>query len=268
MRAITASPNSDRNPAALSETRSRTPTRAPSSTNRATTARPIPEPPPGSSATLPSSQPMVPIPSPSDTRAGARARPGRSRCIRHPPAFGSRVIPGTRGTPDRTPHRRRSTRSRAQTPGEAPRASVSRRSSRAPAPPRRQVVPALGVHELRPAAVEVPEVVLARPRLGDVHHRARDAEAVPLVVLDLVAQALLVAVGVAPRDGAAAGRVRVVPVLHVVLFRQSGGPGIADVVLAQEVLHLGGRVGVDEIPPPHFRLVRAPRMPHGDRARL
>src|SRR5207302_3525273 len=52
-----------------------------------------------------------------------------------------------------------------------------------------ELVPALGFHELGPAAVEVAEIVLARFRLGDVHHRARDAQALGLVILDLVAEA-------------------------------------------------------------------------------
>src|SRR2546427_9861519 len=60
----------------------------------------------------------------------------------------------------------------------------------------------------------------------------------------------------------------VVPVFNVVLFGQSRRPRIPDVVLAQEVLHLGRRVAIDEIPSPDFGLVRAPRMPDGEGARL
>ncbi len=54
----TLSPNSPRSCSARAATRSMTPTRAPSSIKRATTARPIPDPPPVTSATCPSSQPM------------------------------------------------------------------------------------------------------------------------------------------------------------------------------------------------------------------
>src|SRR5215469_6505251 len=57
--ATTTLPNSACNCSALAATRSKTPTRAPSSTNRATTARPMPEPPPVTRATCPSSQPMA-----------------------------------------------------------------------------------------------------------------------------------------------------------------------------------------------------------------
>src|SRR2546422_3323243 len=60
----------------------------------------------------------------------------------------------------------------------------------------------------------------------------------------------------------------VVPVVHVVLFGQPRRPRIPDVVLAQEVLHVRRRLAVDEIPSPDFGLVRAPRMPDGEGARL
>ena len=46
------------------------------------------------------------------------------------------------------------------------------------------------------------------------------------------------------------------------------GPGIADVVVAQEIFDLLRRLAVDEEPAPYLGLVRAARMPDGDRARL
>src|SRR2546426_1943183 len=57
--ATTALPKSVRSWSALAATRSMTPTRAPSSMKRATIARPMPEPPPVTSATCPSSHPMA-----------------------------------------------------------------------------------------------------------------------------------------------------------------------------------------------------------------
>src|SRR5207248_8626984 len=85
---------------------------------------------------------------------------------------------------------------------------------------------------------------------------------------DLVSQPLLVAVGVAPRNRAAACSMRVVPVLHVVLLGQPGRTRIADVIVAQEGFDLGWRCRVDEIPAPNLGLVRAARMPHRDRPGL
>src|SRR5437763_440152 len=90
----------------------------------------------------------------------------------------------------------------------------------------------------------------------------------PFVPLGLEAEALLVAVRIAPRDSAAAGGMRVVPVLHIVLLGHPGGTGVADVVIAQEVLDLGWRGAVDHIPAPDLGPVRPPRMPDCDRARL
>src|SRR5215469_10762419 len=90
----------------------------------------------------------------------------------------------------------------------------------------------------------------------------------PFVILGLEAEALLIAVGIAPGDRTAARGMRVVPILHVVLLGHAGGTGIADVVLAQKILDLRRRGAVDEIPAPHFGLVRAARVPHRDRARL
>src|SRR4029077_15690094 len=72
----------------------------------------------------------------------------------------------------------------------------------------------------------------------------------------------------AARDGAAAGGMSVVPVLHVVLLGQPGRTRVAYVVVAQEILDRGWCRGVDQVPPPHLGLVRAARMPDRDRPRL
>src|SRR5262249_43816369 len=70
------------------------------------------------------------------------------------------------------------------------------------------------------------------------------------------------------RDRAAARRVRVVPVLHVVLLSHAGGARVADVIIAQEILDLDGGGPVDEIPAPHLGLMWSAGMPGGDRAGL
>src|SRR5215472_12018148 len=69
--------------------------------------------------------------------------------------------------------------------------------------PVHQRVPALGLHELGPAPIEVPEIVLARLRVREVANRPQNAKALPLVILDLGPQPLLVAVGIAASDRAA-----------------------------------------------------------------
>src|SRR5260370_4102894 len=129
-------------------------------------------------------------------------------------------------------------------------------------------MPAVGFHELGPAPVEVAQIVLAGFCLADVHDRPGNTQPLPFIFLGLEAETLLVAVGVAPRDRPAAGGMRVVPVFHVVLLGHAGGAGIADVVIAQEILDLRRRRAVDHIPAPDLGLVRPARMPDGDRARL
>src|SRR6202040_25202 len=110
--------------------------------------------------------------------------------------------------------------------------------------------------------------MLAGFGLGDVHHRPWNMKPLPFVSLSLEAETLLIAVRIAPRDRAAAGGMGVVPVLHVVLLGHAGGTGIADVVVAQEILDLWRGGAVDHVPAPDFGLVRSARMPDCDRARL
>src|SRR5262249_42057143 len=82
------------------------------------------------------------------------------------------------------------------------------------------------------------------------------------------AATLVVVVGIAPGDRAAARRMGVVPVFHVVLLGHAGRAGIADVIVAQELLDLAGRLAIDEEPAPAFRLMRPARVPHRHRPRL
>src|SRR4030081_3594019 len=52
--------------------------------------------------------------------------------------------------------------------------------------PGRQLGPALGLHELGPAPVQIAQIVLARFRLGQIHDPAGQAQPVPFVLLDFV----------------------------------------------------------------------------------
>src|SRR6185312_458480 len=135
-------------------------------------------------------------------------------------------------------------------------------------PPRREVAPASRRHELAPAPIEVARRLLARLHLGDVDDPPRHLEPLIFETVDRGAAPLLVIVGIAPRDRAAAGGMGVVPVFHVVLLGHPGRPGVADVVVAQELLDLARRLAVDEKPAPAFGLVRSAGMPHRHRPRL
>src|SRR5262249_45815417 len=99
-------------------------------------------------------------------------------------------------------------------------------------------VPAGRLHELPPAPVVAALVVLAGVGDGHVGDGARQRQAVVLERARGAPQAHLVVIRMLPRDRPAAGLVGVVPVLHVVLLGESRRPGISDVVMAQEVLHL------------------------------
>ena len=78
----------------------------------------------------------------------------------------------------------------------------------------------------------------------------------------------LVIIGVAPGNNAFTGSGGVVPVFHVVLFREPTRPGVAHVVMAQEVLDFLRGVLVHQEPAPGFGSESTPWMPNGDRARL
>src|SRR5438552_14422494 len=95
--------------------------------------------------------------------------------------------------------------------------------------PGHQLVPAVGLHELGPAAVEIARRLLAGAHIGDVDDLARDPKPLPFEIFDRGADALLVSVGMAARDRAAAGGMRVIPVFHVVLLGHAARAGIADV---------------------------------------
>src|SRR5262245_58785356 len=145
---------------------------------------------------------------------------------RRPTSGGSRYR-SSRGRPRRTGPRRRcgsaiAWRKRLGAPASpafaAPGPDPARRGPHGPqTSTAREILPALGFHELLPAAVEAALVLLARAGLGHIADQARELEAVVLEVGDLAPPTHLVVVRVSPRDGASARGVRVVPVLHVVL---------------------------------------------------
>src|SRR6266700_3388323 len=68
--------------------------------------------------------------------------------------------------------------------GEMQRHRLLRRFSRRGAAPGGEVGPAVGFHELRPAAVEVAQIVLARGCRGQVDDSPWQAEPFPFVILD------------------------------------------------------------------------------------
>src|SRR5262245_26905991 len=74
------------------------------------------------------------------------------------------------------------------------------------AAPGGELRPVVGLHELGPTAVEVARRLLARLHLGEVDHLAGHAQALVGVIGDGSAAALIVVVGMAPRDRAAARR--------------------------------------------------------------
>src|SRR5712692_4980028 len=84
--------------------------------------------------------------------------------------------------------------------------------------------PASGVHELGPALVEGPLVVLAGPGFGHLQHHAWQLKPVVLKVWALTSQAHLIVIRVTPGYHPSAGGMGIVPVLHIVLFGQSAGP--------------------------------------------
>src|SRR5262249_17320338 len=69
------------------------------------------------------------------------------------------------------------------------------------AAPGGQLLPALGLHELGPALVEIAEIILTGPCLGEIRHHPGEPQAVPCEIVDFKPHALLVAVGIAPRNG-------------------------------------------------------------------
>src|SRR5258708_32350704 len=73
------------------------------------------------------------------------------------------------------------------------------------AAPIHQLVPAIGLHELGPAAVEIARRLLAGAHIGDVDDVAGDAQPLPFEIVDRGADPLLVGIGMPPRDRAAAG---------------------------------------------------------------
>src|SRR5262245_34264302 len=156
-------------------------------------------------------------------------------------------------------------RSRTLTGPLIPQSSFRRLALMAPG---RELRPVVGLHELGPAAIEVAHRLLARLHLGEVDHLARHAEPLIGIVGHGGAATLVVVVGIAPGDRAAARRMGVVPVFHVVLLGHAGRAGVADVIVAQELLDLAGRLAIDEEPAPAFRLMRPARVPHRHRPRL
>src|SRR5262249_3480234 len=82
------------------------------------------------------------------------------------------------------------------------------------------------------------------------------------------AATLVVVVGIAPGDRAAARRMGGVPVFHVVLLGHAGRAGGAEVIVAAGMLELAGGPPSDEETAPAFAFLRPAGVPHRHRPRL
>src|SRR6266404_993075 len=117
----------------------------------------------------------------------------------------------------------------------------------------RYLGPAVCLHQLRPASVELAMIALAHAKVAGPGLEA--------LVKALMAQTHLCIHRHTPRDHAAAGAGAFLPVVHVVLLEGARRAEPAHTGQADRFLDMGrgGLVGVD--PGPHLGLVRAPRVP-------
>src|SRR5438046_713047 len=113
----------------------------------------------------------------------------------------------------------------------------------------RHLGPALGLHQLRPAPVELAMIALAHAEIA--------GPAFETFVEALMPQAHLRIHHHAPRNHAAAGAGAFLPIVHIVLLEGAGRAETAHPGQADRLLDMGrgGLVGVD--PGPYLGLVRA-----------
>src|SRR5262245_14062697 len=102
-----------------------------------------------------------------------------------------------------------------------------------------EIVPAFGFHEGQPAAKAGP--------MGLLGHGMGEAHAGRPLVFKALAVPTDEAIGDRLGDGAPAGGVDVVPVLHVVRFGDAGGAVVAHHVMPLGVLYVLGRVLVHRV---------------------
>lgn len=92
---------------------------------------------------------------------------------------------------------------------------------------RGQVSPTVCGHKLRPTLVETALVLFTHPHRHNARHSRMGA---------FITQAHLIIIRVTPGNGALAGRRGIIPVLHIVLFGQPTRPGVAYVVVPEDIL--------------------------------
>src|SRR6266498_3337348 len=116
-----------------------------------------------------------------------------------------------------------------------------------------QIVPAPRLHKRQPSTQPGTLILF-----GDTKIQCHAGDA---LVRKLVSQAALKVIGYSCSDGAAAGRVGIVPVLHVVGLGQPRWPGVAHHVPALGVFNHLGRILVDLEQPPALRYTYPMGMP-------
>src|ERR1700730_16429738 len=123
----------------------------------------------------------------------------------------------------------------------------------------RSLCPAVGGHQLGPAAVEPAVVAFAVAVIA--------GPGAETFVVVLVAEPHLVGDRIAPGDDAAAGQRAALPIVHVVLLEGAGRAEHPNAGQPDRLLDLGRRGPVDKAPGPDLGLVGAARMPHREGAR-
>src|ERR671923_2286578 len=102
-----------------------------------------------------------------------------------------------------------------------------------------EIVPAFGFHEGQPAAKAGP--------MGLLGHGMGEAHAGKPLIFKALAMPADEAIRERLGDGAPAGGVDIVPVLHVVRFGYAGGGGVAHHVMSLGILDVLGRVLVHRV---------------------
>src|ERR1700736_5491201 len=123
----------------------------------------------------------------------------------------------------------------------------------------RYVGPAFGLHQLRPAPVELAVVALA--------HAEITGPGVETLVEPLVSQPHLRIQESPPGYDAAASARALLPIVHVILLEGAGRAEAAHAGQPDGFLDVRWRRLVGEDPRPHLGLVGSPRLPHAEGAR-
>src|SRR5215469_12766188 len=120
----------------------------------------------------------------------------------------------------------------------------------------RYLSPAVGPHQLGPAAVELAMITFAHAEIAGPGIEVRIEAFVP--------QTHLRVHGHAPRDHTAAGAGALLPVVHIVLLESAGGAEAPHTGQSHRFLDVRRRRFVDVDPRPHLGLVRTARVPDAE----